>query len=376
MYTSFGIGNFRCFKDISVQPLARVNLICGENNSGKTTLLEALWLHSGPNSPDLGLRLSNFRGIAGPDPRRFLYDLFRNFDPLQTITLFANGDWNEYARILHINSQQRNNDVFIPQVPEDQNLVVGTTRGANVSSVSNTEIVLDYKDEFGDGFLSTGRWEISEAPPTEGSHIFPVVLTSQGMLMNRANMPPRPSSVFLAARSLIPPFADVSGFGEAELEGYAERILNCLRSVDPQIRRLLTVAAPPGPMVYVDIGLPRPVPMGFLGDGIGRLLNMALSFKTASNGMMLIDEVENGLHHNAMKSVWENLDWLSREFNVQIFATTHSYECLVAARDAFKSAEQDELHVHRLDRRDGLVASTTYSFEALDFTLDYGAELR
>ena len=53
MYTSFSIKNFRCFENMTIEPLARVNLICGENNTGKTALLEALWLHSGPNAPEI-----------------------------------------------------------------------------------------------------------------------------------------------------------------------------------------------------------------------------------------------------------------------------------------------------------------------------------
>lgn len=51
MYTSFAIENFRCFEDLTVQPLARVNLIAGQNNVGKTALLEALWLFSHPTEP-------------------------------------------------------------------------------------------------------------------------------------------------------------------------------------------------------------------------------------------------------------------------------------------------------------------------------------
>ena len=106
MYTSFTIENFRCFEKLTIEPLARVNLICGENNTGKTALLESLWMHSGPNSPDLGLRLNNFRGITGVDPRRLLHDLFRNFDPQRIITLvlqrrFLNlvGFWPEIASL-------------------------------------------------------------------------------------------------------------------------------------------------------------------------------------------------------------------------------------------------------------------------------------
>ncbi len=119
MYTSFSIENFRCFENMTIEPLARVNLICGENNTGKTALLEALWLHSGPNLPDLGLRLYGFRNIAGPDPARLLHDLFRNFDPHRTISLEAKGDWNDYHRSLKVKSQPRGPEVFVPQAADE-----------------------------------------------------------------------------------------------------------------------------------------------------------------------------------------------------------------------------------------------------------------
>ena len=61
MYHSFTIKNFRCFRDLTLEPLERVNLITGKNNVGKTALLEALWLHVGVNTPDLPLRLNMLR---------------------------------------------------------------------------------------------------------------------------------------------------------------------------------------------------------------------------------------------------------------------------------------------------------------------------
>ena len=51
MYTSFAIENFRCFEDLTVQPLARLNLISGQNNVGKTAMLEGLWLLNNPTEP-------------------------------------------------------------------------------------------------------------------------------------------------------------------------------------------------------------------------------------------------------------------------------------------------------------------------------------
>ena len=129
-------------------------------------------------------------------------------------------------------------------------------------------------------------------------------------------------------------------------------------------------------MVYVDVGLSRPVPLGFLGDGIGRLLSMVLAFHNARDGSILIDEIENGLHYSKLLEVWKSLDWLSREFNVQVFATTHSYECIVAANNAFTEMESSDLHLQRLFRKSGQIGAVTYTKAMLDTNIDYFWELR
>ena len=105
MYTSFTIKGFRCFEHLTIEPLARINLIAGKNNTGKTALLEALWLHSAPNIPDLGIRLAAFRGVPGQDPRRLLHDLFFNFDPSRTITLSSKHKGIDNPRKLDISSR-------------------------------------------------------------------------------------------------------------------------------------------------------------------------------------------------------------------------------------------------------------------------------
>ena len=105
MYTSFTIKGFRCFEHLTIDPLARINLIAGKNNTGKTALLEALWLHSAPNIPDLGIRLAAFRGVPGQDPRRLLHDLFFNFDPSRTITLSSKHKGIDNPRKLDISSR-------------------------------------------------------------------------------------------------------------------------------------------------------------------------------------------------------------------------------------------------------------------------------
>ena len=113
-----------------------------------------------------------------------------------------------------------------------------------------------------------------------------------------------------------------------------------------------------------------------MGSGFSRLLEITLAFAEIANGSILVDEIENGLHHSVLSGVWHAINQLSNKFNVQVFATTHSYECMTAARDAFKPTEDTGLMFHRLSRRGNDIAVASYPFEGFDFTIDYGAEIR
>ena len=378
MYTSFSIENFRLFDQLTVEPLARVNLVAGQNNAGKTALLEAIWLHSGPNIPDLGIRLAGFRGIPTANPNRFMHDLFFDFDHNRAITLRAGGNWNTHPRILTVKSQPRAEAVITTATTEPPIMPPRGSQDPDAMTASASEIVLNYVDEHGVRFESAGWWLRANPQMVNVGPNVQMALGGEGMATRQAKMTNHPSCVFLSARHRAGPEEDVQRFGEVELEGYADRIVQALQVVDPRIKRLSTIAAPPMPMVYADVGLSRLLPMGFLGDGMGRLLSMVLAFHQARGGSILIDEVENGLHHRTLEKVWTNLDWLSRQFNVQVFATTHSYECIVAANNAFTELESDELHLHHLYRRSPSepVRAMTYTKKALNTNIEYFWELR
>jgi AAA15 family ATPase/GTPase len=92
------------------------------------------------------------------------------------------------------------------------------------------------------------------------------------------------------------------------------------------------------------------VPIPFMGDGIRRVLSIVLAIANAPGGVVLIDEVENGLHYSVMKDVWKAIALAARQFDVQVFATTHSWECILAAHHAFQESKPYELRYFRLDR--------------------------
>ena len=93
--------------------------------------------------------------------------------------------------------------------------------------------------------------------------------------------------------------------------------------------------------------------------------------------MVLADEIENGLHHSVMEKVWKAIGDTAREFNVQVFATTHSDECIKAAMEAYKAEQADDsFRFYRLERTKGNGRAVSYDQEALSGALDIGLEVR
>ncbi len=93
-------------------------------------------------------------------------------------------------------------------------------------------------------------------------------------------------------------------------------------------------------------------------------------------GIVLIDEIENGIHHTVMSDMWEMIIKRSRETNTQIFATTHSYECIEAAHRAFVLSGDYDFRLHRLGLQDGKVAAVTYDQEVLEAAIKFNMEVR
>ena len=88
---------------------------------------------------------------------------------------------------------------------------------------------------------------------------------------------------------------------------------------------------------------------------------------------MLVDEIENGLHHSVLPDVWRVVGKVAEQFDVQIFATTHSYECVEAAREALGP---DGFRLHRLEVIDDMTRCVTYDADAVDGAIRHNMEVR
>ncbi len=376
MYTSFSIENFRLFDQLTVEPLARVNLITGQNNAGKTALLEAIWLHSGQNTPDLAQRINIWRGLPTSEPGELFSELFRDYQTDLPIKLAGSRNGGSTSGILTI-IRRRIADRTTTLTPAIS--AAGENRRSPSDNMSDHEILFDYEDDSGQTFASRAWVELTPlpfdlpvAPGIQFDGNVPTVRAERGL-----SSADRKSSVFMQSLGRIAPPELAARFGRAEIAGYISDVEGVMRLIEPRLRRLTAVPSAEGSaLIYGDVGAGRIIPIALMGSGFSRLLELTLAFAEVSDGSIMVDEIENGLHHSALVDVWQAVNRLSREFNVQVFATTHSYECIVAADSAF--TESDELHLHHLYRRTPSepVKATTYKKKALDTNIEYFWELR
>jgi len=132
------------------------------------------------------------------------------------------------------------------------------------------------------------------------------------------------------------------------------------------------------PVLHGDIGVGRLLPLPFMGEGIARLASLVLLIANATDGVVLVDEIENGLHHSILSKVWRAIGEAAREFNAQVFATTHSRDCILAAHRALSGGElyESAFRLFRLERAGESIRALSYDREALQAAAEAGLEVR
>lgn len=351
MYKSVRIQNFRGFEDLTVDGLTRVNLIVGANNVGKTALLEAI-------------------GVIGNAPRTqplFIMNTWRKLpmtaeNSIGQIfqTIFKDGDWRRGAHLYGITALDQVHDVHI-EVTETQ------TDSATLASGSSSDqqrflrqdrltihLLLDGHETTGNAWLTHGatRVEFDDAD----------ALLSEAVFI--------PSHMTTGADNDAKRLSDVARARQTAT------VIKNLRIIEPRLVDLQVLDTGAGPGIYVDIGAEGLTPLGLLGSGTVRLLSILLAASTVQGGLLALDDMDEGLYYTVLADVWRGLGGLAQRTDCQLFATTHSYECMTAAYEAFADCPED-LSIHRLERRnDGTIVSKDFGHETLGVALKRGFEVR
>lgn len=322
MIDSVRIENFRGFESAQVDDLGRVNILVGDNRVGKTAFLEALFLVAG-NTIENHLKELLWRGLLQrPDQvtvsdaairsGALWRDLFFRFDQKRTITIAVQG---RPSRSLSI----------VREDPPEISVLPGPD---DVMSVE-APLVFTWKDDKGNMYPSRPRF-----------------VASKGLVA--AKVPPGIEGAMIADTPILAD--DAAGrFSNLDIQGKAQAIVEAIRRHFQEIEGLSTQPNPPvGSMLYVTLhGMSEKIPLPMLSAGINRWIYLLCTIDTFPGGAVYVDEVEKGIYHQRLPGFWQSIFNSSARSGTQVFASTHSLECLTAAQPCIES-EPDAFRLLRL----------------------------
>lgn len=335
---SLEIHRFRAFEHLRIERLGRVNLIVGRNNVGKTCLLEALQFYAHQGWPEIAWLILEAR------------DEGRRTKPLTSRSV-------ENLRYLFHGRPKLTPHLLPIQIgPIDspqKNMFVSLGWNIDSSELLSIQVHLDNKN-------------------------YDYKLDGSGVRFQESELS---QCVYVSADGLQED--EISNYWEqVALTNLEEKVIKALRIIAPQVERVNVINNrfntkewEPVPIVKVS-GSDDPIPLRSLGEGMNRMLGIALALVTAKDGILLVDEVESGLHYSVQPDIWRLIFEVAHRLNVQVFATTHSWDCLTAFQEAAKEDEQDEGVLIRLTEKRGRIVADLFDEDELNIVAREGIEVR
>lgn len=325
MIRELQLQNFRGFPQYKLASLGRVNLLVGTNNSGKTSLLEAVELllaHGDPRTIWISLSRRGER-VFGDDER----GVSSEFD----ISHLFYGHTPDFGSSFSIVSQ---NDVSSQRLTGSILEVRADETGQERMPVIDGQLTFELPAGLHLEWISSTQSEATHIPLTGRFGV------SMDAIRRRMQRPQenRTPVAFVTTESLSEDEV-IAALSGVVLDPEEDFVLQAMRIIDPSIERIAPVidarATPNFPTRYSQRGgvvvksrdIKGRIPIGTMGDGIWHLLSLALSLVRARGGVLLVDEIDTGLHYSVMEDMWRLVQKTAQRLDVQVFATTHSSDC-------------------------------------------------
>jgi energy-coupling factor transporter ATP-binding protein EcfA2 len=352
MFTSIEIKAFRGIRDLTLSDVAPVTLLTGDNGVGKTTVLEAVLALYGRLNPLWVLNLQGHRGfeklsaVKGPD----YTGLFPGFSSFGC------------ARVEGVTEE--GGTVAVELEREESSSSLSSTPVVS-SEADSTELAGDLlcKAYEGDRLANTASitWTL------EGDKGELKVLGRQKHVHNSLLM--HPSARMAGAE-------EEQRFGDAKVAGSAQDMVALLSAMDERIQDVEFVRTSTGEY-FIARTPDLAVPLGLLGGGLNNVFRFLVNLGHVRGGWLGIDEIENGIHHSRLRSVFEHLIDNAVSGNTQLMITTHSGEAVRALADVSKARLFSNVAILHLRRESSdQVRATTFRGEDLASAVDLGYEIR
>ncbi|MCX7366783.1 MAG: AAA family ATPase [Alphaproteobacteria bacterium] len=309
MITSVEVRNYRSFESTKIDGLQRINLIVGDNGSGKTALLEAIFLAAGP-SPEIALRMRLWRGMENQQfmgthaqiDRAVWADLFHRFNVSEPAFIGLKGS-AAHTRSVTMSLRETRRQ-FVPR------------RGAKTPN-----LLTDYEHPVLFEWRGPGEYKKSFSPHMENGQLkFSEV---QETLIRTG---------FYAANRTYASWESIANFSALSRAFKSEEFVATFHKHFPRIEGLSIEVAAGQTMLFATVhGFAEKIPLSLASGGMNKLAAMLLGFSAHPGGIIFFDEIENGFYYRRMPEIWASILDMARAYDVQVFVSTHSAECLKAA---------------------------------------------
>jgi AAA15 family ATPase/GTPase len=326
--SSLSIKNYRCLDGFEVSQFGQVNLIVGQNNIGKSSLLEAVLLW-GTKRHFLTIRdiLYSREECNIDSPNRFQESPFLGINQLFSKYLTLEECIKKPIIISELNS---NEEITIKIVKLQQtdplSRELGLDYGFNLGEMKQTSHNVG---------MPVNKPEPLVSPINGTLNNIPIPVQSKHYLENKCiYVSPNITKTIKIPINIL--------WEQTEISGTESQVIHTLKFIEEKLERIFFIGSNPRIPVCRIGGLNRPVPLHSLGDGVSRLFEIILSIVNVADGICLIDEFENGLHWSVQEKVWEIIFKAAKDTNVQIFATTHSKDVVETFIEVATKKKDDE----------------------------------
>ena len=316
--------NYRGFQQYKLSSLLRVNLLVGKNNSGKTSILEAVNLLASAGDPRVIARIARQRGevIYDPDER----DARRV--PYADVSHFFNG--HEFGANSHltISSDSGLGKLEINVVSVEE---LGDEGQKFLFEEINARASLGLAIRIGRDSQPSARTGPALPVSEEGAFSFEQSIRYNRILRSR----PDDGTVQFVSQDSLERTSMSDMWDKVVTEGKEQDVVQAMQILDRNLTSIVFLSGERtiryktrGGILLGFKGTQRRLPLGSYGEGMRRLLALSLSLAKTQNGILLIDEIDTGLHYSIMGDMWRLVAQTAARYNIQVFATTHSFDCV------------------------------------------------